>query len=638
MRQFAIDLARAPETLRAGLRVVMEEYPDRFDAMSGAPVRFEHEPDAKEHLSVSSSAPQDDAISVRYRRPIDAFRALGRLMGEADAGADANKAIGDFTETARFDLAGVMVDVSRNGVVRPETMRSLLLRYALMGLNMVILYTEDLYELPGEPMFGYLRGRYTHDEVRAIDEYAGRFGIEMFPCIQTLAHMASMLQWPAFQRYADTEQVMLADYEETYALIEKMIDAASAPYRSKRIHLGMDEAKGIGSGRYKDINGEHQPFDILNRHLGRVREICRARGLVPMIWSDMYFRIGSKTHDYYDRDAVIPPEVIEHIPEDVQLVYWDYYHLDEEFYSEWIDRHRQLGSDPVVAGGVWTWNRFWATLPFSFNAIDACIGACREKGVREVFMTMWADGGGECDIFSALPGLQYFAEQVYGESMDPDRLRANLRGSCDADFDDWVRASDLDAVPCLKDPERSNANVSKFLLWQDPFLAIMDPHLGDADLTAHYQALADDLAAAAHKGGQAQRLTFPAQIASALVLKAHLRRNMADVYHADDRQRLQQMAETEIPELRQRVEALWRRHRELWMEIYKPFGWEVVERRYGMLLMRLQTASDRLRDYLSGQLKTIPELEAELQPVFELEEGVLPVVHASRVATPSCIK
>ena len=105
-----------------------------------------------------------------------------------------------------------------------------------------------------------------------------------------------------------------------------------------------------------------------------------------------------------------------------------------------IRRHRALGSEPVMAGGVWTWNHFWAALPHSFTAVNACMRACKEEKLREVFMTMWGDDGMECDVFSALPGLQLFAEHGYADAVDPALLRANFRGSCDAVLDDWVKA------------------------------------------------------------------------------------------------------------------------------------------------------------------------------------------------------
>ncbi len=169
-------------------------------------------------------------------------------MGEAADGAARR---GNFSETPRFDLLGIMIDISRNGVLTPEAARAMLRRCALMGLNMAILYSEDTYEVPGEPFFGYLRGRCTHDEMKSLDDYADALGIEMFPCIQALAHLEQVLQWPAYAEYRDTDDVLLAGEEKTYALLDKMIAAASAPFRSRRIHLGMDEAHGIGSGRYR---------------------------------------------------------------------------------------------------------------------------------------------------------------------------------------------------------------------------------------------------------------------------------------------------------------------------------------------------------------------------------------------------
>lgn len=41
----------------------------------------------------------------------------------------------------------VMVDCSRNGVLRLESVNTLLCNMALMGLSMLQLYTEDTYEV-----------------------------------------------------------------------------------------------------------------------------------------------------------------------------------------------------------------------------------------------------------------------------------------------------------------------------------------------------------------------------------------------------------------------------------------------------------------------------------------------------------
>src|SRR5699024_12653569 len=75
----------------------------------------------------------------------------------------------------------------------------------------------------------------------------------------------------------------------------------------------------------------------------------------PMIWSDMYFRLGSKINSYYDEESVIPQDIIDDIP-DVDLVYWDYYHTEQSFYERFIQKHKQIKDKVIFAGGAWTWN------------------------------------------------------------------------------------------------------------------------------------------------------------------------------------------------------------------------------------------------------------------------------------------
>ena len=49
--------------------------------------------------------------------------------------------------------------------------------------------------------------------------------------------------------------------------------------------------------------------------------------------------------------------------------------------------------------------------------------SARAHGLREAFVTMWGDDGMECDVFSALPALQYFAELGYGKLAPPKQYR-----------------------------------------------------------------------------------------------------------------------------------------------------------------------------------------------------------------------
>src|SRR5699024_11564418 len=113
----------------------------------------------------------------------------------------------------------------------------------------------DTYEVDEYPYFGYMRGRYTQAEMKECDDYARTLGIEMDPCIQTLAHLTEALKWNYAAEIKDTADILLAEEPKTYEFLENIIAAASNPFESNRIHIGMDEAHQLGLGNYLAKNG-----------------------------------------------------------------------------------------------------------------------------------------------------------------------------------------------------------------------------------------------------------------------------------------------------------------------------------------------------------------------------------------------
>ena len=315
-----LNLVSLPESLRFAAREVVARYADRFDP-GGMPVEVAFEP------SLSPGACRVEILDGRIRiasgGKTGALRALGRVMGAALRGS-----VEGFVDVPFTTTFGIMPDCSRNAVPNVATLKELILKTSLMGLNAMMLYVEDTFPVEGEPFFGYLRGGYTKTELKEVDDYADAFGMELFPCIEALGHMQQFLQWPAAAKYRDTEYVLCALSDDTYALLEKCIASVAECFRSRRINLGMDEAGGMGTGEFRKRFGEWSVGDIMNEHLRRMRTLCAKHGFRPMIWSDMYFRIGSKTNSYYDRDWSLDAGTISKIPKDVALCYWDYYHTD----------------------------------------------------------------------------------------------------------------------------------------------------------------------------------------------------------------------------------------------------------------------------------------------------------------------
>ena len=85
-----------------------------------------------------------------------------------------------------FKSNGLMLDCSRNGVMKNDKVKEMILLEALMGHNRLLLYTEDTYELKDYPYFGYLRGAYSKEDIKEFVAYGEAFGVELIPCMLCL--------------------------------------------------------------------------------------------------------------------------------------------------------------------------------------------------------------------------------------------------------------------------------------------------------------------------------------------------------------------------------------------------------------------------------------------------------------------
>ncbi|MDD2630212.1 MAG: beta-N-acetylhexosaminidase [Limnochordia bacterium] len=549
----------------------------------------------------------DGSYTIEYAKETHFFRGLGLLVQ-----ALRKKHTVNIDETPQFDMNGIMVDVSRNSVMTTDTIKQILRKMAIMGLDTLMLYTEDTYEVESQPYFGYMRGRYSACEIRDCDAYAQKLGIEMVPCIQTLAHLSTALRWDKRAPLRDTDDILLVGDEKTYAFIEELIATVASMYSSKRIHIGMDEAMMLGLGRYLDQNGYRQRYDIMLEHLNRVIEITSKYGLKPMMWSDMFFRLGSKTRGYYDLESSISDDVAKSIPKEVGLVYWDYYHDDPDFYTEWIRRHKKLGTETIFAGGIWAWNGCCLNYGKTFRTTNAALAACKKEEVRQVFATIWHDNGAEVNILQTLLGMQLFAEHGYHDKLNIESLKERFHFCTGAPFEAFWDLRSLDEVPGVGEDNLATNNPSKYLLWQDPLLGLFDKHAEGHSLGQYYGELEQRFNHWKNSLPQ-WSLVFevPEKMAAVLKIKAEIGLRMTEAYQQKDHQGLKGIMEEDLPSLQALVEQLRTTHRKQWFATYKPFGWEILDIRYGGVLSRIDSAKWRLQQYLAGDVPELPELEEE---------------------------
>ncbi len=615
------------ETLRAGLAAVAGQAGLSLCA-DGLPVFCAR----GEALRVTRAAAE---ARITYPSRAAFFRGVG-LLARCLAGDGGT----EICETPRFERCGVMLDCSRGAVLRVDAVKRILRAMALMGLDLAMMYTEDTYAVPEQPYWGHLRGRYTAGELRELDAYAGMLGIEMIPCIQTLAHLERVLAWPQMQKYRDAQDVLLTGEHEpaTYELLRQCIRAAAAPFSSRRIHIGMDEAYWMGRGLYWNKYGAVSRTEMMRTHLRLVKRILDEEGLEAMMWSDMHFS-AARDEGVYHPESELTPEILSAAPPDIGLVYWDYYHEDNAAYANMLEKHAQFEAPTIFAGGIWTWLGPAADYRKTFAATLPALEECVRHHVREVFATAWMDDGAECNHLCLLYGLSLFAEYNYTGAWDEAEAAARFFAATGLGAEAFLAMSRFNEAPGLRLQKASTANPCRVLLYEDPLIPMFEkdlPH--NAEYAAHYAALAGQFDGwAAEFPSMAPQYGAYAALGRALSAKCRWRGAAADAVRGRDRAAaaaLLPLADENIAALTALRDAWYAQ----WMDTNKPFGFEVLDIRLGGVRARFETAKKRMAAFADGTLADIPELSCEQLPVLTDEDGAFRCRNLwANMATASCM-
>ena len=513
-------------------------------------------------------------------------------------------------EMKELKKLGVMLDCSRGAVYTVNSIKSFIDILSKMGYKQLQLYTEDVYTLEDEPYFGYMRGRYSDAELQELDTYASEKGIELIPCIQTLAHLGGIMRWDVFCDVSDNADILLAGEDKTYELIDKMFAACAKNFKSRRINIGMDEAHTVGLGKYLDKHGYTNRFEILSKHLTKVCAIAEKYGFRPMMWSDMFFRLANGgEYSAKGIDDKMINEVSALIPNNVVLIYWDYYSTDEAHYDAMLQAHKKLkGEGLVFAGGAWAWIGFAPCNAFSLKASRAALSACRKNDVRDIFFTVWKDDGSESSLFSVLPSL-YAAAQYAEGNFDEESLRAGFKKLTGIAWEDFM-ATDL---PNFYAGEDFPKNACKYMLYNDPFMGLLDRSCDAEKKEKFTQARA-----ILERGAQNDRFGYLfrtlADLCSVLEIKYDLGVRTRALYKSRNMDGLCMLI-SDYAECERRLETFYESFCAQWNKEAKGFGFERHDIRFGGAIRRLRHCRRILEKYLTGELLEIEELEQEVLPI-----------------------
>ncbi len=518
----------------------------------------------------------------------------------------------------KFKYFGVMLDVSRNSVIKVDAFKWYLPLLKKMGYNCVFLYSEDTYYVENEPYFGYMRGRYSEEDMRELDAYATSIGVEIIPCIQALAHLNGTIRWG--QIPVDTDDIMLTDDERTYEMIDRMFASLSKNFKTRKIHVGMDEAYMLGRGKHLDIHGYEPISTIMKRHLDRVTELAKKHGYEEIfLWSDMYMRAFNNGGYYIFDYKKVPQDVVDSVTDGVIPVYWDYYHDDEHIYDVNFDAHRQLAKNTWFAGGAWSWGGMMPHNAYSLLTMKPAIRSAIKNKVKNVFITMWGDDGGECSRAAMLPSLFAISEFAKGNE-DMELIKTKFKKLIGIEFDDFMLLDAPNDINGSSVDFRAPVNPSKYMLFSDYFNGFLDITVAGGE-REKYEELAKKLYAVAQKTRKFGYLfNTAAKLCDALAVKFELGVKTRAAYQRGDKEALLHLAQNEYVEVEKLIKAYATAYEKQWHYENHPSGFDVQDIRIGAILRRTQTCRRRLLDYVNGKIDSIPELEEKLL-LYEGKEG-----------------
>ena len=158
-----------------------------------------------------------------------------------------------------------------------------------------------------------------------------------------------------------------------------------------------------------------------------------------------------------------------------------------------------------------------------------------------------------------------------------------------------------------------------------------DEYLSTVSMSEHYQKAARQFQGFA--GGESawqEHYSYIETVFRYLSLKCEIAECLEPAYKSKNTAALTWICDDLLPELLKLAQSCHGQHKKQWLAYCKPFGWEVLDQRYGGTEARIVTAMERLRAYINGEIPCLEELEEKRLPMT-----VSPWNTFRRIASPS---
>ena len=315
-------------------------------------------------------------IEIIHSTHEGAFRALSTL---AQIMAHAEIPCVKIQDQPDIPVRGIMIPVYEETVPKLETLYQTIDVMASLKYNMVQLYFDSvIFEY--DSMGNYTAGKsvVTKEDIHLLDAYCRERHIELMANQECLGHMHCWLRYDEFKPLAITTErkepfTVNPLLDETFDFAKRLFDDLLPHFSSSTVHIGMDEAYGLGlaeTQQYCQTFGEAALLaDYITKISGYIKEKYGKRS---MFWGDY---------------SVKYPDTLKMLPKDVIFVDWGY----EPAHS--FDRNiracKEAGLDVYVSPGTQTWGTFSGRTDVMVQNIFEAAEAARFHKAAGFFLTNW---------------------------------------------------------------------------------------------------------------------------------------------------------------------------------------------------------------------------------------------------------
>jgi len=352
---------------------------------------------------------------------------------------------------------------------------------SLMGYQEFYMGLTDAYKLDNYPYFNYKRGYYSKADLKEIDDYAYSLGVTVVPAIQVLGHLEFIWRHQSFRDFMDTRCILEVGNPKAYEFVDAMVKTISSSFRTNRIHVGMDETFGIGTGEYLKHNGPKDKKALVLEYLKEVCKIAKKYNTQIEIWGDMLLES--------EGTSVTPEMVKKELPDNTLVWQWNYDVYDKVQMSKKITDIQKHADNVGFAGCAWRHISYVTSNEYSIPRLVGQIKYCAEYGINNYMVTIWGDNNIPSSIYSALPSL--FIASEYNQGFDVTKRglnKAKFKQITNIEYDEMMQSDYLNN-PLHHDRKVYYNNFSFVALFSDLLIGNVDLIIKSEGLNEAYRKL-----------------------------------------------------------------------------------------------------------------------------------------------------